>query len=60
MILPVLASMMLTCEQFDWLKEGVFRSELLTTSEKLDFIFRFADGTDSGCFNIADPQDAND
>jgi len=60
MILPVLASMMLTCEQFDWLREGVFRSELLTTSEKLDFIFRFADGTDPECFNIADPQDAND
>jgi len=60
MFLPVLASMMLTCEQFDWLKEGVFRSTLLTPSEKLEFIFRFADGTDPECFNVADPQDAND
>ena len=60
MFLPLLASMMLTCEQFDWLRQGVFESTLLTPSEKLDFVFRFADGTDPECFNVADTQDAND
>jgi len=52
MILTLLASMLMTCEQYDWLKEGVFKSEILSPSEKLDFIFTFADGTDPKCFDL--------
>ena len=41
---------LLSCEQYDWLVSGVYKSQLLTPSEKLKLIFRFADGTDPKCF----------
>lgn len=48
--IPVDSQYLLTCEQYDWLKDGVFQSTILSPSEKLEFIFRFADGTDPKCF----------
>jgi len=42
--------LLLTCEQFDWLVERTFKSELLSPSEKIEFVGRYADWTDPTCF----------
>jgi len=42
--------MLLTCEQFQWLMERTIRTESLSSWKKLEFIARFADGTDPACF----------
>ena len=48
--IPVESRYLLTCEQYDWLKDGVFRSTILSPSEKVEFIFHFANSTDPKCF----------
>jgi len=57
MILPLLLAlsnpepkMLLTCEQYDWLSGRTMRSEVLSIWEKIEFIARFAEGTDPACF----------
>jgi hypothetical protein len=57
MILPLLLAlaqpepkMLLTCEQFEWLVERTVRTESLSSWKKIEFIARFADGTDPACF----------
>ena len=57
MMLPLLLAiaqpeprMLLTCEQFQWLSERVVKSETLSSWKKIEFIARFADGTDPACF----------
>ena len=57
MFLPLLLAlaqpepkMLLTCEQFEWLVERTVRTESLSSWKKIEFIARFADGTDPACF----------
>jgi len=57
MILPLLLAlaqpepkMLLTCEQFEWLSERTMRTESLSVWKKIEFINRYADGTDPACF----------
>jgi len=57
MILPLLLAlaqpepqMLLTCEQFEWLSERTMNSEVLSVWEKIEFIARYAEGTDPACF----------
>jgi hypothetical protein len=42
--------MLLTCEQFEWLSERTMRTESLSVWKKIEFISRYADGTDPACF----------
>jgi hypothetical protein len=58
MFLPLLASMLMTCEQYDWLAKGVFEATTLSPSEKVEFIYTFAKGTDPKCFKVEEPKDA--
>jgi hypothetical protein len=51
--------MLLNCKDYDWLARGVYESELLTPSEKLEFISVFIRGTDPTCFRFG-TKDAND
>lgn len=48
---------LLRCEDFDWLANGLGRSDLFTPSEKLDILTRWMEHTDPHCF---DSKDAND
>lgn len=50
---PVPEKLLLSCDDFDWLVEGVMSSELLTPYQKVEFISRFAHGTDPSCFNTS-------
>ena len=57
MILPLLLAiaqpepqMLLTCEQFEWLSERTMKTESLSVWKKIEFIVRYADGTDPACF----------
>jgi len=57
MFLPLLLAiaqpepkMLLTCEQFEWLVERTVRTESLSSWKKIEFIARYADGTDPACF----------
>jgi hypothetical protein len=57
MFLPLLLAiaqpepkMLFTCEQFEWLVERTVRTESLSSWKKIEFIARFADGTDPACF----------
>jgi hypothetical protein len=62
MLLPLMlfaAQPQLSCQDYDWLAKGVYKSELLSSSEKLDFIFRFMEVTDPACFRVG-TKDAND
>jgi len=43
-------SMLLTCEQFNWLTERTMETESLSVWKKIEFIARYADGTDPACF----------
>jgi len=43
-------SLLLTCEQFEWLSERTMRTESLSVWKKIEFIARYADGTDPACF----------
>ena len=59
MILPLLLTiaqpeprMLLTCEQFEWLMKGTMEAETLSIWKKIEFIDRFADGTDPACFEV--------
>ena len=47
----------LSCENFDWLANGLARSELFTPAEKFDILTRWMKHTDPSCF---DNKDAND
>jgi len=49
----------LSCQDYDWLVKGVYKSELLSSSEKLEFISLFIKGTDPVCFRVG-TKDAND
>ncbi len=49
----------LSCQDYDWLAKGVYKSELLSSSEKLEFISLFIKGTDPVCFRVG-TKDAND
>ena len=49
----------LSCQDYDWLAEGIYKSELLSSSEKLEFISLFIKGTDPVCFRVG-TKDAND
>ena len=42
--------LLLTCEQFEWLSERTMNSEVLSVWKKIEFIARYADGTDPACF----------
>jgi len=42
--------MLLTCEQFQWLMERTMETESLSVWKKIEFIARYADGTDPACF----------
>lgn len=42
----------LRCEDYDWLVKGVVETELLSPSQKLDFIIRWREHTDPSCFII--------
>ena len=62
MLLPLMlfaAQPQLSCQDYDWLAKGVYKSELLSSSEKLEFISLFIKGTDPVCFRVG-TQDAND
>jgi len=57
MILPLFLAlaqpepkMLLTCEQFEWLSERTMKTESLSVWKKIEFIARYADGTDPACF----------
>ena len=57
MILPLLLALsqpepklLLTCEQFEWLSERTMNSEVLSVWKKIEFIARYAEGTDPTCF----------
>ena len=40
----------LRCEDYEWLKERALSSELLTVSEKINFITHWMNHTDPKCF----------
>ena len=42
--------LLLTCEQFEWLSERTMKTESLSVWKKIEFIARYADGTDPACF----------
>ena len=42
--------LLLTCEQFEWLSERTMNSKVLSVWEKIEFIARYAEGTDPACF----------
>ena len=42
--------MLLTCEQFEWLSERTMKTESLSVWKKIEFIAKYADGTDPACF----------
>jgi len=46
------SKILMKCEDFDWLTNGVFESELLTRDEKLTFLSIFIRGTDPACFKV--------
>ena len=48
--LPIDSQYLLKCEEYDWLANGVFEATTLSSSEKLEFITRFMEGTDPKCF----------
>ena len=57
MILPLLLALsqpepklLLTCEQYEWLSGRTMSSKILTVWEKIEFIARYAEGTDPTCF----------
>jgi len=57
MILPLLLALsqpepklLLTCEQYEWLAGRTMSSKILTVWEKIEFIARYAEGTDPACF----------
>ena len=47
----------LKCEDFDWLANGLARTELLTVSEKLDILTKWMEHTDPHCFGNKDAND---
>ena len=59
MILPLLLalsspdpSLLLTCEQFDWLVERTLDTNSLSLPQKVDFIQSYAKWTDPACFEV--------
>ena len=50
---------LISCEDYDWLVKGVYDSQLLKSSERLEFISVFMRGTDPACFRLG-TKDAND
>jgi hypothetical protein len=59
MILPLLLaiaqpepSLLLTCEQFDWLVERTLDTKSLSLPQKVDFIQRYSKWTDPLCFEV--------
>jgi len=57
MILPLFLAlaqpepkMLLACEKFEWLSERTMRTNSLSVWKKIEFIARYADGTDPACF----------
>jgi len=49
--------LLLKCEDYHWLKEGLERSTLFTPSEKFTIITKWIEHTEPSCF---DNKDAND
>ena len=47
----------LKCEDFDWLANGLARTELLTVSEKFDILTKWMEHTDPHCFGNKDAND---
>jgi len=59
MILPLLlalsspeSSLLLTCEQFDWLVERTLDTKSLSLPQKIDFIQSYSKWTDPSCFEV--------
>ena len=59
MILPLLLalsspepSLLLTCEQFDWLSERTLDTKSLSPWKKIEFIQSYAKWTDPACFEV--------
>jgi len=42
--------MLLSCDDFSWLMQGVVEAKTLSPGEKIEFIARFMQGTDPKCF----------
>jgi hypothetical protein len=42
--------LLLTCEQYEWLVERTMSSPILSIWEKIEFVARYAEGTDPTCF----------
>ena len=49
--------LLLRCEDYHWLKQGVEESNLFTPSERFEMIINWMEHTDPHCF---DNKDAND
>ena len=56
-MVALLASL-LTCSDYDWLVNGVKKIDDISTRDKLELIFYFAESTDPKCFYV--DEDAND
>jgi len=43
--------LLMSCDDFSWLLQGVVESELLSPGQKIEFIGRFMQATDPACFD---------
>jgi hypothetical protein len=57
LFMHVPSDMLLKCEDYHWLKEGIEETTLFTPAEKFDIITRWIEHTEPSCF---DNKDAND
>ena len=57
LFMHVPSDMLLKCEDYHWLKEGIKRTTLFTPAEKFAIITKWIEHTEPSCF---DNKDAND
>jgi len=58
MIALLASAQLLTCSEFSWLAEGVWKLNHLSVSERLEIVFLYLDSTNPTCFS--GKGDAND
>jgi len=51
------SDLLLKCEDYHWLKEGIESSTLFTPTQKFEIILKWMEHTEPSCF---DNKDAND